>query len=77
MTMQVLSVREKTDISQCLEKPAQLNLSKHHRKQAYSVGASTGRPGRLKFLRCKLKYSERTCTMWLQTILNSNILFSR
>ena len=49
MTMQVLSVREKTDISQCLEKPAQLNLSKHYRKQAYSVGASTGRPGRLKF----------------------------
>ena len=49
MTMQVLSVREKTDISQCLEKPAQLNLSKHYRKQAYSVGASTRRPGRLKF----------------------------
>ena len=49
MTIQVLSVREKTDISQCLEKPAQLNLSKHYRKQAYSVGASTRRPGRLKF----------------------------
>ena len=30
-----------------------------------------------KILRRKLKYSERTCTMWLQTILNSNILFSR
>ena len=49
MTMQVLSVREKNDISQCLEKPAQLNLSKHYRKRAYSVGASTRRPGRLKF----------------------------